>query len=89
MSEQQGRRRLARATSSLLIIVIAALLAFMVLGTRAVLYGADVCGWIVVVTLVGGVALRMLLVLAATVWGVRFADRALRWGRRPKSPDGA
>ena len=87
MSEREGRRRLVRATVSLSFIVVAAVLAFMVLGTRAVLYGADVWGWIVVVTLVGGVALRVLVVLAATVWGVRVADWLLVGGRPPPEID--
>ena len=87
MSEQDGRRRLARATGSLGAVVFVAVLAFAVLATRALVHGADVWGWVLLVALVGGVALRAFVVLASMLWGVRLADWVLLRRRRPTGVD--
>ena len=84
MGEQEARRRLARATGSLAVVVFVAGLAFAVLATRALVYGANLWGWVVFVALVGGVALRGLVVLASMLWGVRLADWVLL-RRRPRN----
>ena len=87
MSEQDGRRRLARATGSVGAVLFVAVMAFAVLATRALVYGADVWGWLLLVALVGGVALRAFVVLASMLWNVRLADWVLLRRRRPTGVD--
>ena len=87
MSEEDGRRRLARATGSVGAVLFVAVMAFAVLATRALVYGADVWGWVLFVALLGGVALRAFVVLASMLWGVRLADWVLLRRRPPSEVD--